>query len=150
MVNIVDNSLLPRIRTYLNSRGISDETIECHKISWDGTRIVIPIFDVTGMWLFNKYRRDPELALGPKYTYDSGSTMALYCHDLILRAPRIVICEGEFDALLLQQMGFPAVTSTGGAGSFREEWVKDFINKDIYIVFDNDAAGLRGATRITQ
>lgn len=143
-------NLLPeRIRTYLLSRGITDEVIEKNRIAWDG-RIVIPVFDKDGIWMFNKYRRDPESNDGPKYTYDAGASTALYGIDKVAAASQVIICEGEFDALILEAKGFVAVTSTGGAGAFKEEWSSLFAGKELFVVMDNDAAGDEGRRRVTR
>jgi DNA primase len=62
---------------------------------------------------------------------------------------QIIICEGEFDRLVLETNGFEAVTSTGGARAFRKEWVKEFEPiPEVYICFDNDEAGRKGALRV--
>jgi DNA primase len=44
--------------------------------------------------------------------------------NLVSKPSQIIICEGEFDRLVLEANGFNAVTSTGGAKTFRHEWVK--------------------------
>src|SRR5262249_47386361 len=44
-----------------------------------------------------------------------------------------------------------AVTSTGGAGAFRQEWVSEFEPiPEVFICFDRDEAGRNGALRIGQ
>jgi DNA primase len=143
--------ILPeRIKKYLNSRGLSNEVLAHNKVSWDGEHIVIPVFDEDGIWLFNKYRRDPDVTFGPKYTYDKGATAILYGADKAKFADKVIICEGEFDALILEEKGFTAVCSTGGAGTFREEWIERLKNKDLYVCFDNDKAGEQGVMRIAK
>jgi DNA primase len=63
----------------------------------------------------------------------------------------IIICEGEFDRLVLEANGFKAVTSTAGVRAFKKEWAKLFENiPDVYICFDNDEAGKSGAVRVTR
>jgi DNA primase len=42
----------------------------------------------------------------------------------------------------------PAVTSTSGSGTFPEEWIKKFEQKQVYICMDNDDAGKRAAVRL--
>jgi len=60
-----------------------------------------------------------------------------------------MICEGEFDRLVLYSLGIPAITSTAGAGTFKKEWIEHFKDlKKIYICFDNDKAGENGANRL--
>lgn len=62
---------------------------------------------------------------------------------------QIIICEGEFDRLVLEGKGFLAVTSTGGAGTFRDEWAKAFASiPKVYVCYDNDNAGRMGAERV--
>ena len=61
----------------------------------------------------------------------------------------IIICEGEFDRLVLEARGFAAVTSTAGAGTFLPEWASYFRDiPDVCLCFDNDDAGRNGAARV--
>lgn len=58
------------------------------------------------------------------------------------------VCEGEFDALVLSQAGYPAV-GVPGASSFKPDWKYLFANTNkTTLVFDSDDAGTRGANRI--
>ncbi len=139
-----------RIKSYLNERGLPDEVLERNKITWDGERIVIPVFNASGMWLFNKYRRDPASDSGPKYTYDKGSTSSLYGAEKIAGTTQVIICEGELDALVLEAQGFTGVCSTGGASTFKEEWFELMVGKEIFMCFDNDDAGRKGMERIAR
>lgn len=141
--------LPPLIRTYLLNRGISNEVIDRNGIEWSNNRIAIPVYDEYYKFLFNKYRRSPLVAEGPKYTYDKGATTQLY-HSAALIGPNplTIICEGELDALVLEKNGYPAVTSTGGSQSFRKEWADKFKGKTVYICMDTDEAGIRGACLI--
>ena len=64
---------------------------------------------------------------------------------------QLIICEGEFDRLVLEGHGFPAVTSTGGAGVFRREWAKAFAGiPEVFVCFDRDAAGQAGVLRVAR
>lgn len=146
----MENFLPDRIKIYLNERGLTDAVLERNKITWDGERIVIPVFNADGMWLFNKYRRDPATDSGPKYTYDKGATSSLYGSEKISLFDRVIICEGEFDSLILEAQGLTGVCSTGGAGTFRAEWFDLMVGKELYICFDNDDAGRKGIERVTR
>ncbi len=151
MDNRLVSTFLPeRIRTYLNERGITDAVLQSNRITWDGERIVIPIFNADGVWLHNKYRRDPAVSHGAKYTYDKGASAALYGVDKVAKAKQVIIVEGEFDALLLEAQGLVAVSSTGGAGTFKKEWLDLLQGKDLYACFDNDMAGRKGLVRLTK
>jgi hypothetical protein len=52
------------------------------------------------------------------------------------------------DCLLALQLGFCAVTTTGGAGTWRETWNDLFRGLDIAICYDVDEAGRRGALHV--
>ena len=138
------------ILEWLKGRGLTEEIITKSKLSWNGNEIVIPIFNESGILLFSKFRRNPSSIDGPKYRYEAGSTAALY-NIQTLRAVTnepVFICEGELDALLLNSLGNIAVTSTGGSGTFKKEWAKCFDDKRVYIVFDKDDAGYKGAMKV--
>jgi DNA primase len=51
--------------------------------------------------------------------------------------------------MILTQLGYNAVTSTAGAGSWKEDWARFFTHvKDIHLLFDNDKAGREGAAKV--
>src|SRR2546426_9704069 len=79
-----------------------------------------------------------------------GANAELYGWERVLANPeQIVICEGEFDRLVLESRGFAAVTSTGGALTFRPTWTEAFREiPQVYICFDNDGPGQAGAERV--
>ena len=138
-----------KIKEWLNARGITDTVIVSNNLDWNGTHLIIPIYDPSGNFLFNKYRRNP---FGPdnlpKYTYEAGSTARLFNAHKLNELHSIIITEGELDAMRLESAGYIAVTSTGGAGTFKDEWLPLLAGKDLYICYDNDDAGLRGAAKL--
>ncbi len=140
-----------KIRAYLNGRGIPDTLITSHLLGWNGLRITIPIYDRKGQVVYFKLAKDPDEEIsGPKMLASPGTTVELYGWDrVIAQTSPLVICEGEFDRLVLEANGFAAVTSTGGAGTFRAEWAKEIEPiSEVYICFDRDPAGRRGAVRV--
>src|SRR5439155_13035443 len=145
------DNLPDQIRQYLNARGISDEAIEKHLVGWNGWRITIPIFNREGELAFFKQAKDPEdKSDSPKMIAWPRGAAELYGWEHIKnRAAQVIICEGEFDRLLLESNGFQAVTSTGGAKTFRQGWADELKSvAEIYICFDNDEAGRNGALRV--
>lgn len=135
------------IKTWLLKRTISEEILQKFTINYDD-RITIPIHDESGNFIFNKYRRNPLLSkTGPKYWYDKGAQAYLYGAQFITDKEKVVITEGELDALVLWSHNISAVSSTGGCMTFKEEWVKLLENKEVYICYDNDRAGCTGAVR---
>ena len=144
------------IRQYLNARGITDEIIEQYKLGWGifyrKYWITIPIPDINGKFIFFKLRRDPN-AGNDKITYPKGVEAQLYGWETLSKLnKRLVICEGELDRLALLSKNIDAVTSTHGAGTFKEDWIKEIIKnkKQLYICFDNDKAGKTGADKVAR
>ncbi len=133
----------------VGERGLSDEVIARAKIGWDGGKIVIPIASAKGDWMFVKRREPPGSNVEPKYKYQMGTKATLYGSELIMDAKEVVICEGELDALVLRSKGFTAVSTTGGAGTFLEQWVTLFGSvPKVHIVYDLDDAGKKGALMV--
>lgn len=140
-----------RLWKYLNARGIPDPLIHKHLLGWNGLRITIPIPNRAGQVAFFKLAKDPKDKTGsPKMLSTPGASAELYGWEHVRVKPSmIIICEGEFDRLVLESQGFAAVTSTGGAGVFRPEWAEELKEiLDVYICFDRDEAGRSGAIRV--
>jgi DNA primase len=146
-----------RIRKYLNQRGINDELINKHKIGYvDGIYgknwITIPIKGKNDKYLFFKLRIDPETKFyKAKYiTYPKGHKAEIFDWETIKeRTDYIVICEGEFDKLVLESFDIPAVTNSHGAGTFKSSWYKEFLSYNrIYICYDNDNTGKTNSEKI--
>lgn len=141
---------------WLFDRGLNDETIMRHQIGHDGQRFVIPIYDGEGSLRTFRYRRDDEYLDDkyPKYCGVAGRNgQFLYPIPSDIEAlPALYLCEGEFDALLLNQLRHPAITITNGAGQvkkmpaiIKERW--PWIHT-LYIATDQDEAG-EEAARLT-
>jgi len=147
-------NLPERIRDHLReNRGISNAIIDLRLLGWNGSRITIPIFDRYAQLAFFKLAKNPEDKTdSPKMLATSGAHAELYGWERILVKPeQIIICEGEFDRLVLESRGFAAVTSTGGAPTFRPEWAEAFREiPQVYVCFDNDTAGREGAERVAR
>jgi DNA primase len=146
--------LPPHIREYFRqARGIADEIIDRQLLGWNGNRITIPIFDRNAQFAFFKLAKSPnDETDSPKMLTTPGVHAELYGWERVLAKPeQIVICEGEYDRLVLESQGFAGVTSTGGALSFRDDWAEAFCEvPNVYICFDNDTAGRIGAERIAR
>jgi 5S rRNA maturation endonuclease (ribonuclease M5) len=163
-VNIFDFSVIERLRErlwqqenvsviqYLHSRGLSDKIINNFKLGWNGSGITIPYFlglgnngekKVVGI----KIRLYPDK--GTKYVSETGSQNILYNYQSLQKMKEAIVVEGEFDVMAMWQMGFRGViTPTGGAQSFSQEYVGYFNDiEKIYLFFDNDEAGEKGAQK---
>lgn len=116
------------IRQYLNSRGISDKMIEERKLGYGNfywsNWITIPIRDESGMPIFFKLRRDPTAKMVKYMVYPRKMEAMLYGLDNIDSSEELTICEGEFDQMILSNLGIPTITSTAWAGTFKQEWLE--------------------------
>lgn len=131
----------------LEERGLNREVVERFKIGWDGDRYRIPVKDASGNYV--NVRRYKLKAPAKQKMYNlkgCGSGSMLFPMEA-LESDTIVLCEGEMDALLLNQYGIPAVTGTHGAATFKPELARLFSGKQVYICYDNDEAGRVGARK---
>lgn len=144
---------------WLKRRGITDNVITAFNISVEDVpslglkkAIVIPVRHIDGQHSFNKYRRSPlEGDIKPKYLFERGGKVTLYGADqLVSQSERtdVVITEGELDTLVCWSQNIPAVSSTAGASSFQAEWIELLKGYSVYICFDNDEAGHKGAVKV--
>ena len=132
---------------YLAGRGISEETaaryrlgtitdpIEGHQ-GYEGW-ISIPYFTALDLCVGFKFRRLDDGK--PKYGAPVGQKSHLFNVTATMAATNsIVICEGEFDAIIMETCGVPAV-GVPGVAAWKPYYTKLFNGFDIvYIVGDND------------
>lgn len=135
---------------WLLKRGITEDVLSRFQVSAGQHRILgecihIPVIDKDGYILYRKYRRSPFDESGEKYLYDTGSRAQLYGWSEAHKHPRVLVCEGELDALVAWSNNIPAVSSTGGAMTFTEDWARWLAKKEVLICYDNDNAGYDGA-----
>lgn len=140
-------------------RGITDDTLDKFLIGWDGERVTIPIYDEFNdlvnirRYKWNSYEDNSKMinyedpvgnAYGEDRVYGIEHLFDDSCEALIW-------CEGEWDRLVCEQLGFPACTTTAGAGNFRAEWLKLIAKKKrLYICYDNDDAGRRATEYLVE
>lgn len=130
----------------LARKGITRETADKFKLGFDGERITIPIEDASGTFI-NVRRYNPfSTKSDDKYLNLKGafSTKNLFPISQV-RSKKLIFAEGEFKALALIQRGFNAITSSGGATHWNNEWNGYFKGVDVYFVYDVDRAGRRNA-----
>lgn len=151
LVQKCHDNLPEEIRVYLNGRGIKDDIINKYKLGYGKfygkNYITIPIFGEDG-YKFFKLRQDPRDG-DSKITYpQKGAESQLF--GAYTATETQIICEGELDALALISEGFYALTSTHGAGTFKEEWIDEGLKKagSIYVCFDKDEAGDKGSSKV--
>ena len=75
---------------------------------------------------------------------------------VLFRLPKVIasevvyVVEGEKDVVTLERLGCVATTCAMGAGKWREEYALSLAGKDVLIVPDSDAPGLRHAAEVAQ
>ncbi len=136
---------------WLLRRGILVQTLISERIGHTGKAFVIPVWDDRHQNILTlRFRRDDALApSAPKYWGLRGSngTLLYNAHLLSsLRGERVILCEGELDALRLSQEGLCAVSFTNGAAAGAAAAVGFLRDVEAIIVaYDADEAGyLRG------
>jgi len=158
LADLYSQQIPERIKAYLmKERGLSWPVIARHKIGWHPglSRIAISIFDREGKLSFFKMGKDPrDTSDGPKMLcWPPGARVELYGWEHLTRERKnsLIICEGEYDRLVLESHDIPAVTSTGGALTFTKEWADSFTGiPEVYICYDRDGAGKRGAEKVAR
>lgn len=65
------------------------------------------------------------------------------------KGDRVFICEGEFDAMILEQHGYRAVAVVG-VNNFKPEMTELFKGFEVVLAFDNDEAGQAGALKVAK
>ena len=137
---------------FVTNRGISRDTIEEYELGWDSRsgRYTIPVYDHRGNLVnIRKYKmgaRDTE----QKFLNHAGHGDArLFLVHTMEGSDWVVLAEGELDALILAQEGFPVVSGTGGSGTFKPEWAEAFTEKTVFVAYDADEAGDKGAIKVT-
>jgi DNA primase len=143
------------LRWLREKRGLSDATLKKYEIGWDSKRQrnTIPIRDergnVVNVRLYNA-KKEAKMINYTEGRQKYGSPPRLYGLDELVgySDQQVILCEGEWDRLLLQQEGFMAVSGTHGASTFRPEWIPHFKDKDVVVLYDCDPEGQDAAINI--
>ena len=127
-------TLHPKHSDYLAKRGIQSETAQHMRVhtKTDGTGnwLVFP-YRLRGKVVNRKYRLTSE----KQHRMDQGGTLCLWnaeclASPLVDKGASVIITEGEFDALIAMECGFPLVTSVpNGAPA---EKIDDPVNSNRY------------------
>lgn len=133
------------IYKYFKKRGISQDTVDKYKISYnDLGEIVFPYYK-NGELVNVKYRKN--LGGGKKtFRQEKDTEKTLFGMDLVTDLNTLVWVEGEMDVLALAECGIESVSIPQGASENRLECIEncyDFIQQfNTYIIaVDNDNAG---------
>lgn len=148
--------------SYMLWRGFTIETVrewslgafEANGRPW----LVIPLRDDLGRVVSARFRsvpRDSESTEKKQYRVCSGRPLPLFGSHLLAgdHERPVVIVEGELDAIAAWQYGIRAnvVSGTGGASTFKEEWL-DLLEpyRSFVLLYDDDEAGDKGAESVAE
>lgn len=132
-----------KTKKYVMSRGIKEEAIKKFDLRSSGDAVVFPYYKYETI-IGYKVRN---LEKNKKMWGISGSKPFLFnFQNLDDNFEELIICEGEFDCMIIDQCGFNNVVSVGaGANSLSSlvKQCKDILDKyeNLIIVSDNDDAG---------
>ena len=137
----------PTQMKFLHERCLwTEDTIKKFNIGWNGSRFIVPI-TVAGKLVNLRMYAPHEHNKWISVTGFGDARVFPLEHT---EFKEIFLVEGEKDCILLNQMGFNAVTVTGGAGSFISEWKRYFARKDVIVCYDIDPAGRDGAEKVSK
>lgn len=151
-------------RYLTGQRGLRPETIQAallgYNPSWREVRpgvklppgIVIPCWTDRDLWYVKvRLTRDEAARTGQKYMALKGSqTASLYNAERLKAAAVGLVCEGEFDALLLQQEvpDVAAVTLGSATAGLSAHWHSYLSWLDrLLVILDEDEAGQKGLAK---
>jgi twinkle protein len=136
---------------WIEARGISVELAKkfglatVHK---DGKAWLSVPYVERGRTVNHKYRLISE----KRHQMDAGARLCLWNHDCLLEDSKkpVVICEGEWDALVAIGLGYRAVSvpngASGGEGELSYLWdARDLLNRveSFIVATDSDEAGIK-------
>ncbi len=135
---------------FLKKRGITSEVIDKFKIGYNHERISIPIFNEWGFCVNIRLYDYTHTSDSKMISFKKGYGKTRLYPMISLAGREVYIFEGESDTLLGLSHGLNAVTTTGGAESWKHSFSRGFRGKDVIICMDNDKAGCRGARLIVE
>jgi DNA primase len=124
-------------------------------------RITIPIHHPMGYVIGFSARSFKQDAFGPKYVNTAETPFFKkskilfgyhYSRKRIAKEQKVIIVEGQFDALRLISEGFNYTVASQGT-AFGEEGVSELVRigvRNVYLAFDSDTAGKEAAIKVGQ
>lgn len=141
-----------RLAYLTTQRGLTEETIERFQIGFDGERYTIPV-GLHGEWVnVRRYSSSVQASNKMLNIEGHGTAVLAFTDVLASNSLPVLLCEGEFDAILANQEMAPlavAVTGTGGAGTPPRD-LSALAGRDVFIAYDLDDAGRTGAEKVAE
>ena len=141
------------IEKYLLSRKFSKETWEARKIGQSENRIAFPYYENSEL-VAVKFRAKDEDGKWKKFAMEPGGKLVFWGMDNCDTGFPLIITEGEFDAMSLDECGIPNVVSLPNGSNGLDcidlcwDWLQKF--KQYYIWTDSDEAGVNCRTELVK
>ena len=134
-------------RDYLYRRGLTDDTINRFQLGWYNGFSMIPFIESGTLRNFQMRTDEPVKRIK---SYYNGVGPLLFNSDALKLDHTVYYVEGPIDSMILMQNGILSISSNVGGG-FNPAWFSKFLYQDlIYLVFDNDSAGVSEAKRLAK
>lgn len=142
-----DNLLQSKDKQYLVHRTVNDLSIDRFMIGKYGEFYTFPIY-CDGLLKQIQLRKDNPKTIRRYY---KGISPNLFNSDIMKFTDEIVFVEGLVSSIVLTQNGISAVSCDVSARAFQPQWFRYFARmKKIYLLYDNDPAGINGAKKASQ
>lgn len=119
-----------------------EQAVKDVRLGYSGTGIDIPVFVYGELLDVRNYVHDRK----PRVMSQTGAKNLIIPFDLWREDERpTLLCAGEKDMMIARENGFNAITFTGGEMSFPKLFKHSFKGRKVYICYDNDPTGHKGA-----
>lgn len=135
-----------KLLTLCKKWGWSEDILDKYLLGSSDGRLVIPMFEKDSIVALKYYSPGSKTV---KYQNIEGSTQCCWPLEN-LQEDVVYLVEGEKDCLTMLSVGFNAVTFTTGASSVPKEYIRYFAGKTVYIIYDIDEIGRKGAVTTAQ
>lgn len=124
--------------------GWTDDILNKYLLGESDNRLTIPMFEgenIVGLKYYSPGHRTM------KYQSADGSVQCCWPLES-MQHEEVYLVEGEKDCLTMLSAGFNAVTFTAGAGGIAKDYIRYFAGKTVYIIYDIDEIGRKGAVTV--
>jgi 5S rRNA maturation endonuclease (ribonuclease M5) len=130
----------------VNRLRISQKTVKELQLGFEGEGLSFPVFVYGSLMDVRKYRPSKT----PKVKSRLGVNAGYFIPDVakMRDTQTVLICAGEKDMAIARSLGFEAYCITGGEGRIPKDFGYAFRGKKVFIIYDNDDAGINGAKKL--
>lgn len=125
---------------------ITEKVVKDLQIGHEDEGISFPVYVFGELMDVRKYRPGKT----PKVKSRFGTTVGYFIPDVakMRDTKSVLICAGEKDMAIARSLGFEAYCITGGESRLPIDYGFAFKGKKVFIIYDNDDAGINGAKKL--